>query len=109
MKKKKTERYWYRRPREEIITEHLYSDGNEVTVGIVVGVCGETPWRINSYTDKVKKLLMTADRLGFKLLDVHQEFKQIEGIKTKKVQEQERWEEEFRKAVFYECGAQQYL
>lgn len=105
----KKEKYWYRKPQEEIITEHLYSDGEDVTMSIVLRVQGETPWKINAYNERVKKLLDTASQLGFKLLDVHQDFRQIEGIKTKRVQAEEKWEEEFRKAVFYECGAQQYL
>ena len=104
----KKEKYWYRKPQEEIVIEHLYSDGDN-TMSIILGVKGETPWRINPYSDKVKKLLKYAEELGFNLLDIKQDFRQIEGIKTKKVQEQEKWEEEFRKAVFYECGAQQYL
>lgn len=106
--KNKRQNEWYRRPKEEIITEHLYSDGDN-TMSIILGVKGETPWRINPYSDKVKKLLKYAEELGFNLLDVKQDFIQIDGIKTKRVQEEERFEKEFRKAVFYECGAQQYL
>ena len=106
--KGKKERYWYRRPKEEIILEHLFSDG-DVTMSVILGVQCETPWRINPYTEKISKLLKYAEKLGLNLLDVKQCFNSIPGIKTKRVQEEERLEEEFVKAIFYECGAQEYL
>lgn len=106
--KTKRKNEWYRRPKEEIVLEHLFSDG-DVTMSIILGVQGETPWRINPYTEKISKLLKYAEELGLNLLDVKQGFNPIPGIKTKRVQEEERLEEEFVKAVFYECGAQQYL
>ena len=100
--KTKRQNEWYRRPKEEIIVEHLFSDG-DVTMSIILGVQGETPWRINPYTEKISKLLKYAEKLGLNLLDVKQGFNPI------RVQEEERLEEEFVKAVFYECGAQDYL
>ena len=106
--KTKRKNEWYRRPKEEIIVEHLFSDG-DVTMSIILGVQGETPWRINPYTEKISKLLKYAEKLGLNLLDVKQGLNPIQGIKTKRVQEEERLEEEFVKAVFYECGAQDYL
>ena len=106
--KRKRQNEWYRRPKEEIILEHLFSDG-DVTMSIILGVQGETPWRINPYTEKISKLLKYAGDLGLNLLGVNQNFRPIPGIKTKRVQEEERLEEEFRRAIFYECGAQQYL
>lgn len=106
--KTKRQNEWYRRPKEEIILEHLFSDG-DVTMSIILGVQGETPWRINPYTEKISKLLKYAKELGLNLLGVNQNFRPISGIKTKRVQEEERLEEEFVKAIFYECGAQQYL
>ena len=106
--KGKKERYWYRRPKEEIVLEHLFSDG-DVTMSIILGVQGETPWRINPYTKKISKLLKYAEELGLNFLDVKQCFNPIPGIKTKRVQEEERLEEEYVKSIFYACGAEQYL
>ena len=106
--KTKRQNEWYRRPKEEIILEHLFSDG-DVTMSIILGVQGEMPWRINPYTEKISKLLKYAEGLGLNLLGVNQNFRPIPGIKTKRVQEEERLQEEFVKAIFYECGAQQYL
>lgn len=99
--KRKRQNEWYRRPKEEIILEHLFSDG-DVTMSIILGVQGETPWRINPYTEKISKLLKYAKELDLNFLGVKQGFNPIPGIKTKRVQEEERLEEEFRRAIFYE-------
>ena len=70
----KRQNEWYIRPKEEIILEHSFSDG-DVKMSIILGVQGETPWRINPYTEKISKLLKYAEKLGLNLLDVKQSFR----------------------------------
>ena len=43
--KRKRKNEWYRRPKEEIVLEHLFTDGGS-TVSIIESIVGETPWRI---------------------------------------------------------------
>ena len=100
--KSKRKNEWYRRPKEEIVTEHLFLDGNK-TVSIIESVVGETPWK-EKPSEKVIQLIRFAESLGLKYLDSHQTHNQIPGIKTK-----EKQFEEFRRAIFHECGAQDYL
>ena len=78
------------------------------TVSIIEAVEGETPWRIPT-SEKVKKLIRYADSLGLKHLNSHQEFETVPGILTKEQQAIKDFENQFREAIFYGCGAQQYL
>ena len=105
--KKKISREWYRKPKEQIILEHLFSENNR-TISIIEILEGETPWRLQP-SEKVFKLRIYAEELGLKYLGSNQSFNQIPGIKTKEKQFEEYAMEELRKAVFYECGKQQYL
>ena len=105
--KKKTSREWYRKPKEQIILEHLFSDGNR-TISIIESIVGETPWK-EKLSEKVGKLIRFAESIGLNYLAWNQSFNQIPGIKTKEKQFEEYAMEELRKAVFYECGKQQYL
>jgi len=105
--KKKTSREWYRKPREQIILEHLFSDGNR-TISIIESIVGETPWK-EKPSEKVGKLTRFAEELGLKYLGSNQSFNQIPGIKTKEKRFEEYAIEEFRRAIFHECGKQQYL
>ena len=105
--KSKRKNEWYRRPKEEIVTEHLFLDGDK-TVSIIESVVGKTPWK-EKPSEKVIQLIRFAESLGLKYLDSHQTHNQIPGIKTKEKQFEEFAKEEFRRAIFHECGAQDYL
>lgn len=105
--KRTTKRTWYRKPQHEIIDEYLLVDG-EQTISIIVSTKGKSPWRTKP-NEKVFQLIDDARSLGLKFLGEHRTYEEIPGIKTKAVQEEEYALEEFRKAIFYECGAQQYL
>ena len=105
--KRKRKNEWYRRPKEEIVLEHLFTDGKS-TVSIIESIVGETPWRIKP-SEKVDKLIKCAEELGLNYLGSNQSFNQIPGIKTKEKQFEEYALEEFRRAIFHECGKQQYL
>lgn len=98
---------WYRRPKEEIVLEHLFSDGNR-TISIIESIVGETPWK-EKPSEKVGKLINFAESIGLKYLASNQSFNQIPGIKTKEKRFEEYAMEEFRRAIFHECGKQQYL
>ena len=105
--KPKRKNEWYRRPKEEIVLEHLFSDRNR-TISIIESIVGETPWR-EKPSEKVGKLINFAENIGLKYLASNQSFNQIPGIKTKEKQFEEYAMEEFRRAIFHECGKQQYL
>ena len=105
--KSKRKNEWYRRPKEEIVTEHLFLDGDK-TVSIIESVVGETPWN-EKPSEMVIQLLSFAESLGLTYLHSHQTHNQIPGIKTKEKQFEEFAKEEFRRAIFHECGAQDYL
>jgi len=105
--KRKRKNEWYRRPKEEIVLEHLFSDGSR-TISIIESIVGETPWK-EKPSEKVGKLINFAESIGLKYLASNQSFNQIPGIKTKEKRFEEYAMEEFRRAIFHECGKQQYL
>ena len=53
--KTKRQNEWYRRPKEEIVLERLFSDGNR-TVSIIEAIVGENPWK-EKPSEKVGKLI----------------------------------------------------
>ena len=105
--KTKRKNEWYRRPKEEIVTEHLFLDGDK-TVSIIESVVGETPWK-EKPSEKVIQLIRFDESLRLKYLDSRQTHNQIPEMKTKEKQFEEFAKEEFRRAIFHECGAQDYL
>ena len=107
MKKLKKNRIWYRKPQSEIIDTFFFSDGDQI-VNILVSTKGDSPWR-KCDNEKVWQLVTAAKNLGFKFLGDRRDYNEIEGIKTKAVQEEEYVKEEFRKAIFHSCGKHLYV
>lgn len=62
-----------------------------------------------TYSEKFKKLIDYAESLGLEYKGINLYRDKIEGIPTKKKQTEKYVKEEFRKAIFHECGAQAYL
>ena len=104
----KKNRIWYRKPKERIVIEHLFLDGDS-TISIIESVEGENPWVIPS-SEKVRDLMIYAqDNLGLKFLSSRRISERVPGVLTKKQQAIENFNNQFRQAIFCECGAQQYL
>lgn len=104
--KSKRERYWYRAPKHKAYAETIF----ENDIHLIVPVYDASKELDVEMARKFEQAVMRlATKYRIKFIDTKTFYEDTEGIKTKKVQEQERFEEEFRKAVFYECGAQQYV
>ena len=105
-KKNKIERYWYRAPKHKAYAETVFQ--NDIHLIIPVYDASKE-LDIAKAAEFEKEVIKLAAKFELAFLDTKTFYEDTEAIKTKKVQEQERFEEEFRKAVFYECGAQEYL
>lgn len=101
--KKTTKRTWYKKPKTEYLCEYIFvgQDGKPINF-----VAEET---VKGPTEETKRLIRVLQENGFTYIHDKSFINVIPGIKTKEEQFKDYALEEFRKAIFYECGAQQYL
>ena len=105
----KNKRTWYRKPKNVIVDEILLKDGKTEFLISSAHITEEYCYEDNSGLEKLQKLVAFAESIGLEIILDRHYIDKMEGIKTKEKQFEEYSLEEFRRAIFYECGKQQYL